>query len=108
MKYQNFSSENVNCLVVKFSIYLNRRVFVMEFESATINASSEFESLRFYCILACVRDLICAVIIVHHTVFGLISAHTPISALSSISVVFRLLLRKHFFITLTPLNPTFI
>ena len=29
-KYQNFSSENLHSLVVKFSIYLNRRVFVMQ------------------------------------------------------------------------------
>ena len=28
--FQNFLSENVLFLVVKFSIYLNRRVFVME------------------------------------------------------------------------------
>ena len=28
-KYQNFSSENFHFLVVKFSVYLNRRVFVM-------------------------------------------------------------------------------
>ena len=28
-KYQNFSSENVQFLEVKFSIYLNRRVFLM-------------------------------------------------------------------------------
>ena len=28
-KYQNFSSENFHFLVVNFSIYLNRRVFVM-------------------------------------------------------------------------------
>ena len=28
-KYQNFSSENFPFLVLKFSIYLNRRVFVM-------------------------------------------------------------------------------
>ena len=27
--YQNFSSENFHILVVKFSIYLNRRVFLM-------------------------------------------------------------------------------
>ena len=30
-KYQNFLSENFPCLVVKFSIYLNRCVFVMHF-----------------------------------------------------------------------------
>ena len=28
-KYQNFSSENFHILVVKFSVYLNRHVFVM-------------------------------------------------------------------------------
>ena len=28
-KYQNFLSENVQFLVVKFSVYLNRHVFVM-------------------------------------------------------------------------------
>ena len=27
--YQNFSSENFHILVVKISVYLNRRVFVM-------------------------------------------------------------------------------
>ena len=30
-KYQNFLSENFQFLVVKFSVYLNRRVFVMIF-----------------------------------------------------------------------------
>ena len=29
-KYQNFLSENFFFLVVKFSVYLNRRVFVMK------------------------------------------------------------------------------
>ena len=29
-KYQNFSSENFHFLVVKFSVNLNRHVFVME------------------------------------------------------------------------------
>ena len=28
-KYQNFLSENFHFLVVKFSVYLNRRVFIM-------------------------------------------------------------------------------
>ena len=28
-KYQNFLTENVHVLVVKVSVYLNRRVFVM-------------------------------------------------------------------------------
>ena len=28
-KYQNFLSENFHVLVVKFSVYLNRQVFVM-------------------------------------------------------------------------------
>ena len=30
-KYQNFLSENFHFLVVKFSVYLNRHVFVMEY-----------------------------------------------------------------------------
>ena len=29
-KYQNFLSENFHVLVVKFSVYLNRHVFVMD------------------------------------------------------------------------------
>ena len=32
-KYQNFLSENFPFLIVKFSIYLNRRVFVMFFKN---------------------------------------------------------------------------
>ena len=30
-KYQNFSFENFHFLVVKFSIYLNRHIFVMTY-----------------------------------------------------------------------------
>ena len=46
-KYQIFfSSENFPFLVVKCSIYLKRRVFVM-----TVNETSMFESLEFYCII---------------------------------------------------------
>ena len=36
-KYQNFLSENCPLLVVKFSIYLNRRVFVMDWLRAILN-----------------------------------------------------------------------
>ena len=36
--------------MVKFFIYLNRHVFVMEFESSQVNEPSVFESSRFYCI----------------------------------------------------------
>ena len=38
---------------MKYSIYLNRRVFVMknEFESGTVNELSLFESLKFYGLL---------------------------------------------------------
>ena len=32
-KYKNFLSENFPCLVVKFSIYLNRPVLIMTFIS---------------------------------------------------------------------------
>ena len=31
-KYQNFLSDNFHYLVVKFSVYLNRRVFVMSYQ----------------------------------------------------------------------------
>ena len=34
-KYQSFLSENLQFLEVKFSIYLNRRVFVMEEKTST-------------------------------------------------------------------------
>ena len=36
-KYQNFLSENVPFLIVKFSIYLNRRVSVMCLRSVPLN-----------------------------------------------------------------------
>ena len=36
-KYQNFLSENFHFLVVKFSVYLNRRVFVMMIPSKCHN-----------------------------------------------------------------------
>ena len=38
-KYQNFLSENFPFLVVKFSIYLNRRVFVMIIYNIFIDSS---------------------------------------------------------------------
>ena len=41
-KYQSFLSENFHFLEVKFSTYLNGRVFIME--------PSVFESLKVYCI----------------------------------------------------------
>ena len=36
-KYQSFLSENFQSLEVKFSIYLNRHVFVMEYILSRIN-----------------------------------------------------------------------
>ena len=35
-KYQNFLSENFQCLVVKFSVYLNTRVFVMIQQNSSV------------------------------------------------------------------------
>ena len=35
-KYQNFLSENLHFLVMKFSVYLNRHVFVMVFTSQNV------------------------------------------------------------------------
>ena len=40
-KYQNFLSENFPFLVVKFSIYLNRHVFVMYWMSRIINEDAQ-------------------------------------------------------------------
>ena len=37
-KYQSFSSENFQFLEVKFSVYLNRRVFVMRIPNANSKA----------------------------------------------------------------------
>ena len=45
-KYQNFSSENFHFLVVKFSIYLNRRVFLMKMEKVrTYRLISPFKKI---------------------------------------------------------------
>ena len=41
-KYQRFLSENFSFLEVKFSIYLNRRVFVMSFPSNFVNKLTHF------------------------------------------------------------------
>ena len=35
-KYQSFSSENVQDLAVKLSIYLNRRVFILKYTSSEV------------------------------------------------------------------------
>ena len=40
-KYQNFLSENFKFLEVKFSIYLNRRVFVMEYATYYKKAATQ-------------------------------------------------------------------
>ena len=46
-KYQNFLSENFPFLVVKFSIYLNRRVFSMGFSiHSNCNGSTIFETIE--------------------------------------------------------------
>ena len=42
-KYQSFLSENFQYLKMKFSIYLNRRVFVMTKEPENINYTCPFE-----------------------------------------------------------------
>ena len=43
-KYQSFVSENFQFLEVKFSIYLNRRVFIMNYEYTGCNVDN-FNSL---------------------------------------------------------------
>ena len=54
-KYQKFLSEFFYFLVVKFSIYLNRRVFVMGSSGLTITFSL-FISEPYYCSVVCVCD----------------------------------------------------
>ena len=44
VKYRNFLSENFHFLVVKFSIYLNRRVFVMDSFSYLLSTSHIYTS----------------------------------------------------------------
>ena len=43
-KYQNFLSENFPFLVVKFSVYLNRHVFVMDSTDSTLTAHTPDET----------------------------------------------------------------
>ena len=43
-KYHNFSSESFLFLVVKFSVYLNRHVFVMNYISKGGNILSRFSA----------------------------------------------------------------
>ena len=45
-KYQSFSSENFQFLEMKFSIYLNRRVFVMTRSAFHENVSIPFQTNR--------------------------------------------------------------
>ena len=44
-KYQNFLSENFHFLVVKYSILLNRRVFVMNFQYFWISMFSKWRRI---------------------------------------------------------------
>ena len=46
-KYQNFLSENFQFLVVKFSVYLNRRVFVMSILRNVLRATQTQNNLGF-------------------------------------------------------------
>ena len=41
-KYQSFLSENFQFLEMKFSIYLNRRVFVLDYSFARKQLSGDF------------------------------------------------------------------
>ena len=52
----SFSSENVQFLEVKFSIYLSRRVFVM---NCCRNTALERSAGSRVCVCACVRECVC-------------------------------------------------
>ena len=45
-KYQSFLSENFQFMEVKFSIYLNRRVFVMTFQVCQVDKYQDLLSLK--------------------------------------------------------------
>ena len=47
IKYQNFLSEKFPLLVVKFSIYLNRRVFVMYARERSRRTKVDFLLIKF-------------------------------------------------------------
>ena len=53
--YQHFLFENFHFLVVKFSIYLNRRVFVMEW---TLTESYKSSVLLFYSFVLFIKIII--------------------------------------------------
>ena len=44
-KYQNFLSEDIHFLVVKFSIYLNRHVFVMNTQFIVVHTYLSVQSV---------------------------------------------------------------
>ena len=44
-KYQNFNREKIQCLVAKFSIYLNRRIFIMKCQNNRTVHSIMFKPL---------------------------------------------------------------
>ena len=46
-KYQSFLSENFQFLEVKFSIYLNRRVFVMSLTGNFIGYSKTIQAVQY-------------------------------------------------------------
>ena len=83
-KKSEFLSENFQFLVVKFSNYLNRRVFVM---LVLLYNTSVFCALRIYMTSA----YVCIYCAVRCSPFSKQSTDTS---------------RKHAYIILTPLNPT--
>ena len=44
-KYQIFLSENLHFLVAKFSVYLNRHVFVMNLENAALRCMEHITTI---------------------------------------------------------------
>ena len=50
MKIPEFLSENFPFLVVKFSVYLNRRVFVMDFTDSSLGITHSLTKSADYCL----------------------------------------------------------
>ena len=53
-KHQNFLSENFHFLVVKFSVYLNRHVFVMLFWIFFLSGAMNFAPKTHFLLVNCV------------------------------------------------------
>ena len=99
-KYRIFYRKIFLFLVVKFSIYLNRRVFVMEVED-------RYADQTYIVIWSCIRTKVEVSSLVFLLAIPLVQFFFVCASVIAY-VAFVSSSRKHAYINLTPLNPTFI